>query len=348
MILVVLGAGASFDLDPTHPPTPNQYETEPRMPLAKDLFADRAAFNECLEEYPAARTLIPYLRGQTDVEAQLQRLQAEADSDAQRVRQLAAIRYYLRDMIAVYQSACLQRASHITNHATLIDQLRRTTSDEIYLVTFNYDTLLENALTAQLDLKFDSFEGYIADSRFMVFKLHGSCNWARIVKTPLLQSGNVAAELIRRAPELEVSDEFCFATKFPRGHFMREFPEIRPGGSVVHHKREVGLFPAIAIPVRDKDQFECPSAHTTRLRDVLPKVQGILTVGWRASESQFLKMLSEHLRQPVIRCVVVSGNYDGAQETITNLRSANTNIGFTSFHGGFTRFVQESQLGRCF
>ncbi len=101
MLMVILGAGASYD---SFAPRPASSHMElGRPPLADQLFDDkRDFFAETLMKYPEALAVANDLRirapNQT-VEEVLERLRDEAATDHRRHRQLAAIRYYLQDMI---------------------------------------------------------------------------------------------------------------------------------------------------------------------------------------------------------------------------------------------------------
>lgn len=61
MLMVVFGAGASFDSFPFVPPRPD-VQTPDRPPLAAELFSDRDQFNNVLRNYPDCQTIVPYLR----------------------------------------------------------------------------------------------------------------------------------------------------------------------------------------------------------------------------------------------------------------------------------------------
>src|SRR2546422_9217433 len=52
-------------------------------------------------------------------------------------------------------------------------------------------------------------------------------------------------------------------------------------------------YPAIALPVETKNEFEFPDAHLKKLRDVIPEVTRVLIIGWRGTEEHFLKLWLE-------------------------------------------------------
>jgi hypothetical protein len=61
MLLVIFGAGASYDSVPSRPPSkfPN---IEERLPLANQLFADRGLFNNTMRRFPRCLAIVPYLQ----------------------------------------------------------------------------------------------------------------------------------------------------------------------------------------------------------------------------------------------------------------------------------------------
>ena len=59
------------------------------------------------------------------------------------------------------------------------------------------------------------------------------------------------------------------------------------------------LFPALAIPVEAKQEYECPDDHLQALNECLPKITKLLVIGWRASEDQFLDLLVKNLQKDV-------------------------------------------------
>ncbi len=61
MILVIFGAGASFDSVPTRPPVPGLAPL-PRLPLAAGLFSDRPLVADALSRFPDCLPVVPYLQ----------------------------------------------------------------------------------------------------------------------------------------------------------------------------------------------------------------------------------------------------------------------------------------------
>ena len=114
------------------------------------------------------------------MEQKLQRLQEECEGYPDGLRQLAAVRFYLNLILR----DCVTRWNHltkgITNYAALLDRIKRWRKGPgpTCLVTFNYDTLLEEALRT-VGNPIGSIEDYIAGDEWKVVKIHGPVDWGR-------------------------------------------------------------------------------------------------------------------------------------------------------------------------
>jgi hypothetical protein len=98
------------------------------------------------------------------------------------------------------------------------------------------------------------------------------------------------------------------------------------------------LFPALAIPVESKLDFECPDEHLQALHTVIPEIDKLLIIGWRAAETPFLELMASRLVHAV-RGFVVAGNEDAAAETANRLAEAGVAGRYVGTDGGFTELV---------
>lgn len=350
--MVIFGAGASFDSSPTYPfpgPTPpgatsddhsNAYH---RPPLAKELFANRPLFIEALDCYPQCKTIVPRLRapavlsGERSIETLLQEIEEEAETYSRVRQELAAVQCYIQRAISQCENRWLGMTKGITNYLSLLREIERTKRDDnVCLVTFNYDTLLENALSL-LGHKINQMEDYIdTPTFFRVFKLHGSINWARKVDNEIpnyLETADppkVLNYFIDHPGELRISDSFVLCD---------------PNGMGVVDGKPV--FPAIAIPVEKKNQFACPQSLVEHLGQVLPHVSKILVVGWRATEQHFLKLLGNRFTglKPGVQLYIVAGSKANAEETSVGInRALLNNRPYSSIDpSGFTDFLDSGR-----
>jgi hypothetical protein len=284
MLMVIFGAGASYDssLD-FPPPLPRSAGTSPaltyldpqepwRPPLANDLFRDLAHVRgHIVQNYPKLAPILDYLREPRNgrsVEEQLESLQLQAPRYPERLRQLATVKYYLRDLLFEVSDKWRETTSGVTNYSILIDELLRLNNGDnpICLVTFNYDLLLDRALFA-FDYKGRKPEdAFSAHPVLKLFKPHGSVDWVRFVYPPRAQDPLLKPQhLIESAETIKPTDEFA------------RIPSIRQADNLSLGRT---TFPAIAIPVQTKteDTFEWPPGHRMHLLGLLPHVKKILII----------------------------------------------------------------------
>jgi hypothetical protein len=330
MILVILGAGASFDSVPNHRPE----ELQPfRPPLADRLFDDRPLFQQIAARFSRCQPIVPHLRHLRQKETLEQRLagfREEADKNPERHKQLAAVRYYLQEALYRCEEGWKEVHTGVTNYKTFLDYLRDCrcyTSELTCLVTFNYDTMLETAFRESFDHNFSEPSTYISRDDYKFFKLHGSVNWGRVLDVHGDANAYSTQALIEMAgPQLSILNVFRVMSS--------------PGDRVINGE---ALFPAIALPLETKTTYECPEEHVTMLQSLLPQTTKMLTIGWRATEGHFLKLLFENLKGP--RLLTVSGNLESSRQTAENLFAVGLEFRRPDyFDGGFTDLILSNDL----
>jgi hypothetical protein len=276
-----------------------------------------------MERFPDCKALIPFLRKPgVIVEKELARVREQAENFPQAHRELAAIRYYLHVALWECQKRWYDLHRGITNYATLVREIERwrwPSRQRVLFVTFNYDTMLESAMTDVLHHDFSDLDRYIG-SDYALFKPHGSINWGRELDVPPRLTLSPQG-LIDYAAELQFSHKYRVVTAYPMCTIANRV-----------------VFPALSIPVEQKDEFSCPRSHLDTLEKELPSITKVVTIGWRATEMDFLKMLRTKLGSSP-HLMIVSGDQEGAQDTLANLagtwRLANPVV--TGFSGLITR-----------
>ncbi|SRR5713101_620791 len=371
MLMVIFGAGASYDSS-TDFPVPNPQLTVPptpepwRPPLTNELFLDSSGrFGDIVQRYPRLRYILPFLRqpqNNRTVEQQLELYMEQASTDEERKRQLLSVRYYLHDLFRMVSDEWLKRTNGVTNYATLIDQIRNmnTAGEPVYLVSFNYDLLLDHAINPS-GANTEPLERHFAHTMFKLFKPHGSVDWAQFIagpkgityydrshrpgffdppasQGPRLTPGN----LIDQAPDLKLSGEYV-RTNATDPHQMFTF--------------NWSIVPAIAIPVQTKteDFFEWPDSHRKYFEQVLPQITKILIIGWQGKEAHFLKLLREKLStggpSQLTHLQVVGSNSEEAgrisKQFIMDIRREVKTVHIHPTQG-FSQLVRQEQVGFFF
>ncbi len=354
MLLVIFGAGASFDSAPSYRRvlTPSQYRHSDadiaryRPPLADELFDDRPEFAAAMQRYPECQPIIPELRHRAEhvmVEQVLEKLQKEADTYAEGHRQLTAVRYYLHYMLTNCIDGWETIHGGTTNYKTLLNRIHRRLArlQGACLVTFNYDTMLEAALPV-LGFKIETISDYVSNRYYKVFKLHGSVNWGRVIN-PLhdrnladLDTRHIPTEVIRAAPHLLHAD--AISRNFQLAPCPMGKIRLAPGAS------EVALYPALAIPIERKLDFECPDEHLAALKDCIAQTTKLLVIGWRATDEPFLELLKSSLPTTAVSGMVVAGTAIEALDVAKRLRTAMINYRYVKGGNGFSDSILNYEI----
>jgi hypothetical protein len=337
MLMVIFGAGASYDSAEACWPISKKLGDSPdRLPLADHLFDNRPEFAKDMQRFPDCLPIITFLRkrGEASVESVLEQLQAKSGNHDQGYREMVAIRYYLQWMIWSCELRWEQVHNGVTNYGALLYLIRqhREGREPTCFVTFNYDTMLEKAVPA-LGGKIEQIQDYINSDSYKIFKVHGSVNWGRTIQeaAPLSQIHSsspeeIAKQVIRHAPFI-VGDDLV-NKQYEMIHSLSKREASSPA-----------LFPAIAIPVETKLDFELPFGHWEMLSQCIAKIHKLLVIGWHAADTHFLDVLSKHL-PPDVNVHVVCGNSTEGKQVLAKMQNAGlklTPVGIEDV--GFTGFI---------
>jgi hypothetical protein len=283
------------------------------LPLAKELVAPE--YDGIAARYPPSRAVIDYVRDRIDggsttsLEDALASFATKAEGSFERRAQLIAFRFYLRRLITNRTGVCQGATSGYTHYLKLFNRLhdwQRQSKEPIRIVTFNYDTLIEDALeTVVTGWRFTNEGDYIKRPDWTLMKLHGSVTWGRFAtygRTDV--TGQNSERAMQLADQLLFEDEQALPFRMWIG--MGE--EFLPGSVYV---------PALAVPMANKTRFECPSLHVEALRSCIPQVNRLLICGWRAAESHAIEILDGI--NPGYYLGVVAGGEPDLDEVLANL-----------------------------
>ena len=245
MLLVIFGAGASYDSAALSPAAEIAGATRP--PLAKDLLAPK--FDELTDRLPEARPIIDLLRDRTSsagaqpMEEALANLVGQAGASPIRQKQLIAFRFHLLRLIRGTAQKWFEQHHGFTHYVRLLNHLlnwQESARQRVLLATFNYDALLDMAAQDVLGWRPLDLNSYISRDDFRIFKLHGSTEWSRVFDLGRLHQTRDTAELAMENPSL-------------LAHASIELGA--PGLQVQLDGRL--RFPSMAIPMAGKTGFEC-------------------------------------------------------------------------------------------
>jgi hypothetical protein len=347
MLMVILGAGASFDLSAEYLPHRDMSgggeRAGCRPPLTDDLF--RGRFREIRALFPEMDPIVPKLL--KSVEQGLGEFEAQGHNP-ERIRQLMAVRHYVPRVIGACEERWVAEKGRATNHLGLLDAVIDwclKNRERVCFVTFNYDTLIERAFgDSQLRMRMEKLDDYIKDDTYKLIKPHGSITWCRPLKRPVVSTGGTPEEIVRevigRAGEGVDYGDLLVAKRDAIGKIGASGPVVVPG---------------IAIPVQEKpgERFECPPDHVEALRNCIPLVSKMMLIGWAGKEDNVLGML-RNLPLDVIGVVVGADEAD-AGRTIEWLKEKglpqcfepSAARGFSEFIGsrGAERFLSQGKRG---
>jgi hypothetical protein len=369
LVLVVLGAGASYDaIRPDHyrMGRPADWKSLPmharapfderwRPPLAIELFDDRDdSFGKIAavhwEAGPLIQRLQRAIRGGENVEVAMRAVEAQAKTSKLGRVQLAALGLYVQDVLLASGAHTRGAAHQLTNLGLLADQLEKWRSAaagrRISYVTFNYDTLLEEA--CRPFRSFGSVDGYVFEAgrtpqATRVYKVHGSANWgwrigASIGVAPGIPYKHELLRLVEDgfvpSAELAMSGSMHSVVLDAPQTVSSEHVGGGPGGVSGYV-----LYPAVVLPVVRKTSFIIPSHHLDQLAADLKSATAILVIGWKAEDPHFLTLLKKALR-PNRPTHVVGGTANSATVE-QRLRKAARTARTAAFSSGFSAYIDD-------
>jgi hypothetical protein len=232
--------------------------------------------------------------------------------------------------------------------------MRDSSSHGGYIVTFNYDVLVELALGID---RFVTMNDYVSGAidNVRLIKLHGSCDWYYLnPKTDMPKGLNPKLQPRPGEYRLEhgwptgTEDTYTYVTRYPvvdwqgyKIHTARELAKAKQ-----HRSGDFHAIPAVAIPKAGDKTYVCPSEHITALKQGLETIEKILVIGWKAGDNYLLELL-RGLTKPV-SLIVVSGSTRGAQEIAQRISSFIPKIDNVETVETFSRFLGTSECARFF
>ena len=104
--------------------------------------------------------------------------------------------------------------------------------------------------------------------------------------------------------------------------------------------REFLKFPALALPLNEKDDYICPLNHVQTLERALPSIDRVLIIGWSAGDPMLLEILKNNLPKMGYKALVVSDTLESAEKIAAKIaKSLAAPQGvFSARGGGFSGF----------
>lgn len=343
MLTIIFGAGASYDSKPVHSIVNSEFSGW-QPPLTKDLFDSKKIWCNEADRYSTTfddklKPVVEQIRRQTEfqgLEFALENLRAEREVNGERWGQEILIRVWIYNVIRRCSEKWLKGLNGVTTYLDLFQRLdlwQRKSGLKTNIVSFNYDTLLEEAafryqskVIPQAD-----FNKYVS-GQFFIFKPHGSTNWIHKIKfDPSRKS------LFDDGPLIESEKKNTLLFNNSNHALGVTFQEAASGGKVYAN------IPAIAIPVTNKndDDFVLPPGHKEKMIEAIRETTRILVIGWAGNEKHFLKLLESHLRDGV-SVLLVCGRAEA--NTVSNIHESMKNPKFHETRMGFADFLNRTMM----
>ena len=328
--LVILGAGASNDLmDEGQERLSANAAYKP--PLTTDIFATQSSFQDILNRYPDASLLAETVRARPP-DKQLESLLRElSESPHEHLRrQYKEVPLYLQELLGEI-SQHYMRGRQPPNYAYLVNQLF-TSFERVTFVTLNYDLFLEQVLERpSLGGPINSLDWYInrhaGNTEWNLIKLHGSVNWGRAILNyagPKRETRNLA-----QIGETDIDQGLD--------------PEITILPGTGHQTRWIGdvpYYPAMMVPLENKQGFACPPSHVEKLEEFLTSCIEVLVIGVSGKDDDLLSLLRATLPQCIYFFLVdAKGKFltDANSRLLRGVPQLQSPI-FESFEG-FSNFI---------
>jgi hypothetical protein len=333
-LVVILGAGASYDLIPA---ANGQYFATAnwnyRPPLTSQIFVDSPLTEPVLDHYPGASDLAVHIRRELYRDRPLEEVLLElskADHDPVK-RQFLEVPLYLQELLGTVST---RFTTQPYNYQLLLSRLAAPAMEfeRVAIVTLNYDSILDHAL-AQYFGDVWTMDTYM-NERFLYVKLHGSVNWARRLDGPTV---NIIGfdlgdylQLLRQADAISLSPHIEI-----RSHETRLAPIA---GTMAGQL----LYPALSVPLGTY-QPVCPQEHLRALEEFLRECDNVLVVGCSGKDGDLLEILRNGLPERLKAFMLVDNSRRAAIESRQRFAEAIPMLGAAPYSGinadGFSTFV---------
>jgi len=314
--MVILGAGASYDFS-----FDSKLKDNERPPLTYNLFDDQ--YDEILSKYPGANLLAARILQSENVEKFFQEqwdlIKQHYNLDL--LNKIINTQYYLQHLFLTISNKC--KGNKRSNYNSLVSQISDYAArkgEQVLITSFNYDTLIEQAVNSEYDYTYNNIDEYIdPNRRIVLFKPHGSWNWIREFKfgmyNLLSYSNNDNNELFSLQLYREKKSYADIFENLEEKVLIKDRLDLYKSGT----SRSNFFLPQLLIPFTDKDDFVMPQNHRLALQANMSQIDELLIIGWKGTEAVFLDLLKTQIGNKAISVTVVNKNDDSIIETFENV-----------------------------
>lgn len=309
MLIVILGAGASFDC--TSKSLVSDINFEP--PQMKDLFSDRRSFVKLQVKYPRLNAASTEIRARTSADSvSIENFIRDTYLDTEVLEDKRAyyeIPLYLQELLYEVSKNYTRTPEH---YQLLVSVINRSGIAKVAYVTLNYDLLLDQVLEETLGFAVNSIDSYISDNKkWCLYKLHGSVNWGYKI-SPSPQDANEKDGFIGALRNIDVSKVDRSTTHLRHGDLNSYRFASSPSCL---------FYPALSVPVGSQDELTCPKEHTENLSAQIKSEDRIdlLVIGYSGNDKEVINTLSSIDRAKVKSVKVVNRNIKHARTVASKI-----------------------------
>jgi hypothetical protein len=176
--LVILGAGASYDLINTNDDVYARFEqSDFRPPLTDEIFK-RESFTQISSQLPQLNGLIGCIRTKMNSsDMSLESVLSFMEEDPKQLDKFKSELFYLKKYLAkLFFKISKENESYVANNYSTFFRQLRLMEDEFCVVNFNYDFLAQKALQEEFDIPYNKIQDYI-NKKVKLIHVHGSVLW---------------------------------------------------------------------------------------------------------------------------------------------------------------------------
>lgn len=306
-------------------------------PTGYEVFAEK--YEELIHQFPGAdQSTTKFESRGNDIESCLEE---EWDMVKTKYNPQVAIRhlsiqFYLQRLFTSISTEVQQKFRRKNLYRLLLSKLETITSqnpqERISLVTFNYDTILDQFVAEANGAQLNDMERYVDyhKNNLLLFKPHGSCNWgwripreyseqlnrvpfARHLWEEKVEPWKLYFKLLGNIDDMIDINSWGteqFNDDYHRGRYTIAKSKLQ----VIPRGEEEEYFPALLIPYRDKDEVLMPYEHVQTLKHAIDRIEELYLIGWKGNEQLFNKKLKN--ARNLKRLIIVNPEAKEVEERI--------------------------------
>jgi len=316
------------------------YESMLRPPLGYEIFDE--TYDETIENFEGARLSVPLFEARgKDIEGCLEEewIKLRNAYNPSITARHINLQFYLQTLFH-WISADVTRSHYRSNlyslFANKLQSYLAGKTERVAMVSFNYDTILDQFVEKIFNAPFKSMHDYIDynNRQVLLFKPHGSCNWGWPVKQRQQLSSdhrNFQQALYEQRTELwdiyyhllgdfnsMVHNHAWGIESSTNKNRLGRYTVNKNKIEVMEHGKGYEYFPALLMPYRDKDEFVMHYDHHHAMQWFVGDMEELYLIGWKGNEDVFNRLLETHARN-LRKIVIVNPNEKKNKEVSKNL-----------------------------